>query len=83
MPKRRRVVVEHQAVDVILEEWRAAERDLDTNKNDDIAREALQARVLQLRDEYWAALAARAAEAEELRGLVPSPWRAGSWRERV
>ena len=75
--------MEHRAVDVILDEWRAAERDVDTNKEDDVAREALQARVLQLRDEYWAALAARAAEAEELRGLVRSPWGAGSWRERV
>jgi len=74
--------VEHRAVDVILDEWRAAERDVHTNKEDNVAREALQARVLQLRDEYRAALAARPGESGQ-RGLVHSPWGAGSWRERA
>jgi len=62
--------MEHRAVDVILDEWRAAERELEANREPeanqdaDLAREALQARILQLRDEHRAALAARAAGVE-------------------
>ena len=58
--------MEHRAVDVILEDWRAIERELDAAQSES-AMETLQARVLQLRDEYRAALAARVPEAEELR----------------
>jgi hypothetical protein len=56
----------------ILAEWRTAERELDATAADD-EREEIEGRIAALRDEYAAAMAAKAAVATELSGREPEP----------
>jgi chromosome segregation ATPase len=64
-------------VDVVLSEWRAAERELETAADDD-EREDIEARVAALRDEYAAAVAANESVARELGGREAEPEPAGA-----
>jgi hypothetical protein len=63
--------LETRAVDEILSEWRAAERELETASDAEL--EDIAARIAALRDEYGAAFAANAAAAKELSGREPEP----------
>jgi hypothetical protein len=56
-----------RAVKDILDDWRTAERAL-ANADERDEREKLEARTSELREEHGAALAARDAEADMLRG---------------
>ena len=58
------IAMDPRAIDVILDDWRAAERELETSPDD--ARAAVGARVDQFRDEYRAAMADREAIVREL-----------------
>ena len=64
--------METRAVDEILREWRAAERELEAAPDED-EREDIEARIAALRDEHAAAIAANEATARELSGREPEP----------
>ena len=64
-------------VDVVLSEWRAAERELETAADDD-EREDIEARVAAARDEYAAAVAANESAAREVGGREAEPEPAGA-----
>ena len=62
--------MERRGIRSILEEWRAAERELDAATDDDI-REYLHARIAALHAEHHAALGKRFEEADVVGHLVP------------